>query len=62
MCGSITFYGFNGQVREVCRYVAREDFIKNIQEAANCGELFKVKVTSTDKTFRKEIKKIISGC
>lgn len=61
MCGSITFYGFNGKVREVCRYVAREDFIEAILDAIDDGERISYKVTSLDKSFtKKTVEKIIA--
>lgn len=61
MVGKITYYGFNGKIREVCRFIAREDFLKELKEAISCGEYIKYKVTSTDKAFRKLVKQTVSN-
>ena len=58
MCGSITYFNGSGSYTE--RYIAREDFLKNLTDAIDCGETITYKVISNDKAFRKQIRKAIN--
>lgn len=59
MCGKIMQI-WKGKVVCTTRYVVQAEFLAAIKEAVNDGEPISIKVTSTDKNFRKECFRLYS--